>query len=142
MDKSKAAADAVKLINQAKEDSNLQPLMLRLFVLFSTLWKEKSYLRRIDSSCIILLTKQVSPSIIIRCWMWRIRWWRGYFADLFKLYQWKQLDSWRRCHVASLPERTLGKIQERAEKSYFSECFNIFRKNILDIRDCKEDGIY
>lgn len=26
MDKSKAAADAVKLINQAKEDSNLQPL--------------------------------------------------------------------------------------------------------------------
>lgn len=32
MDKSKAAADAVKLINQAKEDSNL-----RLFVLFSTL---------------------------------------------------------------------------------------------------------
>lgn len=28
MDKSKAAADAVKLINQAKEDSNLQPLMI------------------------------------------------------------------------------------------------------------------
>jgi len=30
MDKSKAAADAVKLINQAKEDSNLQPLMINL----------------------------------------------------------------------------------------------------------------
>ena len=29
MDKSKAAADAVKLINQAKEDSNLQPLMIK-----------------------------------------------------------------------------------------------------------------
>ena len=44
--------------------------------------------------------------------------------------------------LTSLPERTLRKIQEWAEKSYFSECFNIFRKNILDIRDCKEDGIY
>ena len=34
MDKSKAAADAVKLINQAKEDSNLQPLMIKAVCFF------------------------------------------------------------------------------------------------------------
>lgn len=68
MDKSKAAADAVKLINQAKEDSNLQPLMIKAVCSFFDIMKGKELsLRRIDSSCIILLTKQVSPSIIIRC---------------------------------------------------------------------------
>ena len=52
MDKSKAAADAVKLINQAKEDSNLQPLMIKAVCSFFDIMKG---------------TKQVSPSIIIRC---------------------------------------------------------------------------
>ena len=108
MDKSKAAADAVKLINQAKEDSNLQPLMIKAVCSFFDIMKGKE-LSQAD------------------------RLFLHYLANQAGLPQ---------CHVASLPERTLGKIQERAEKSYFSECFNIFRKNILDIRDCKEDGIY
>ena len=39
MDKSKAAADAVKLINQAKEDSNLQPLMIKAVCSFFDIMK-------------------------------------------------------------------------------------------------------
>lgn len=39
MDKSKAAADAVKLINQAKEDSNLQPLMIEAVCSFFDIMK-------------------------------------------------------------------------------------------------------
>lgn len=41
MDKSKAAADAVKLINQAKEDSNLQPLMIKAVCSFFDIMKGK-----------------------------------------------------------------------------------------------------
>ena len=41
MDKSKAAADAVKLINQAKEDSNLQPLMIKAVCSFFDFMKGK-----------------------------------------------------------------------------------------------------
>ena len=37
MDKSKAAAYAVRLINQAKEDSNLQPSMVKAVCSFLTL---------------------------------------------------------------------------------------------------------
>ena len=39
MDKSKAAADAIKLINQAKEDSNLQPLMIEAVCSFFDIMK-------------------------------------------------------------------------------------------------------
>lgn len=39
MDKSKAAADAVKLINEAKEDSNLQPLMIEAVCSFFDIMK-------------------------------------------------------------------------------------------------------
>ena len=41
MDKSKAAADAVKLINQAKEDSNLQPLMIKAVLFFFRHYERK-----------------------------------------------------------------------------------------------------
>ena len=41
MDKSKAAADAVKLINQAKEDSNLQPLMIKSCLFFFRHYERK-----------------------------------------------------------------------------------------------------
>ena len=37
MDKSKAAVDAVKLINQAKENLSLQPLMIKAVCSFLTL---------------------------------------------------------------------------------------------------------
>ena len=142
MDKSKAAADAVKLINQAKEDSNLQPLMIKAVCSFFDIMKGKE-LSQADRLFLHYLANQAGlpqyyyPMLNV-----------GEYVDeevtlqTFSNYINEAVDSWRRCHVASLPERTLGKIQERAEKSYFSECFNIFRKNILDIRDCKEDGIY
>ena len=41
MDKSEAAADAVKLINQAKEDSNLQTLMIKAVCSFFRHYERK-----------------------------------------------------------------------------------------------------
>ena len=141
MDKSKAAADAVKLINQAKEDSNLQPLMIKAVCSFFDIMKGKE-LSQADRLFLHYLANQAGLP--------------QYYYPMLNVGEYVDEEVTLQTFsnyinesslivgegVMSLPERTLGKIQERAEKSYFSECFNIFRKNILDIRDCKEDGIY
>ena len=59
MDKSKAAAYAVRLINQAKEDSNLQPSMVKAVCSFFDIMKGKE-LSQADRLFLHNLAKQAA----------------------------------------------------------------------------------